>query len=659
VKRISAWLLGGRLLYVLSSSLALVALITGALNALVISQVINNYLANAQADREARDLDLANGFYSLKMQDISGIGERAAVDTVLVENISAAIAGDQAALQKVDQELVKKINVPMIGSSQAVLVLDRNGNIVDARSLFLNEMISDPYMQGNWGKLAIVADELASSKTLTGTEVIPAALLAEIGLAGQAHVSVLKTAQEAPGLFNSSEGTDGLALTSITPIVDTAGKIVGAILSLHLFNNDFSFVDNLKNVGKIDTATVFLGDLRVSTNVMDQDGKRAVGTRVSQTVFDHVLTQGQEYLGRVFVVDAWYIGRYEPLRDHQGDVIGMLYVGVREAVFRSLVDDFTLTAVLVALFCVLVAVVIAFPLASLITHPIVELAEANRRLAQGDMSVRVEPYGRGEISLLGRSFNNMAETMLATERELLQKEKLASMGQLAAGVAHELNNPLSTILLYSDVMYKDASEGDQRREDLKMIMDEAQRCKIIVADLLNFARQQEILAQDTDLPALVGEVLIKVNHRKRFDKIQIVREFSPDLPHIQADPAQLQQVFINLLNNAADAMESGGTITISAEPLDAKTVEIRVKDTGSGITPENLEKLFTPFFTTKPAGKGTGLGLSIVYGIIKMHYGQIHAQSQVGQGTTIVITLPVRLPDGRLDRTGNTSNLIG
>jgi len=659
VKRISAWLLGGRLLYVLSSSLALVALITGALNALVISQVINNYLANAQADREARDLDLANGFYSLKMQDISGIGERAAVDTVLVENISAAIAGDQAALQKVDQELVKKINVPMIGSSQAVLVLDRKGNIVDARSLFLNEMISDPYMQGNWGKLAIVADELASSKTLTGTEVIPAALLAEIGLAGQAHVSVLKTAQEAPGLFNSSEGTDGLALTSITPIVDTAGKIVGAILSLHLFNNDFSFVDNLKNVGKIDTATVFLGDLRVSTNVMDQDGKRAVGTRVSQTVFDHVLTQGQEYLGRVFVVDAWYIGRYEPLRDHQGDVIGMLYVGVREAVFRSLVDDFTLTAVLVALFCVLVAVVIAFPLASLITHPIVELAEANRRLAQGDMSVRVEPYGRGEISLLGRSFNNMAETMLATERELLQKEKLASMGQLAAGVAHELNNPLSTILLYSDVMYKDASEGDQRREDLKMIMDEAQRCKIIVADLLNFARQQEILAQDTDLPALVGEVLIKVNHRKRFDKIQIVREFSPDLPHIQADPAQLQQVFINLLNNAADAMESGGTITISAAPLDAKTVEIRVKDTGSGITPENLEKLFTPFFTTKPAGKGTGLGLSIVYGIIKMHYGQIHAQSQVGQGTTIVITLPVRLPDGRLDRTGNTSNLIG
>ena len=659
MKRISAWLLGGRLLYVMMGALALVAVLTGVLNALVISQVINNYLSNAQADREARDLDLANGFYSLKLQDIAGIGERAAVDTVLVENISAAIAGNQAALQKVDQELIKKINVPLLGSSQAVLVLDAKGNIVDARSLYSTEQMSAPFAQGNWSGLPIVADGLAASKPLSGTEVIPAALLADIGLADQAHVALVQTAQEAPSLFNPAEGTAGLALTSISPISDDAGKIVGAVVSLHLFNNDFSFVDNLKNVGKIDTATVFLGDLRISTNVLDQNGKRAVGTRVSQTVYDHVLTQGQEYLGRVFVVDAWYIGRYEPLRDHQGKVIGMLYVGVREAVFKSLVDAFNWTAALVALVCMLVAIGFAFPLASMITHPIVDLAEANRRLAQGDMSVRVEPYGRGEISLLGRSFNNMAETLRATETELLHKENLASMGQLAAGVAHELNNPLSTILLYSDVMYKDAPEGDPRREDLKMIIDEAQRCKIIVADLLNFARQQDVLAQDTDLAALMNEVIIKVNHRHKFDKVQIACDFSPELPHIQADPAQLQQVFINLLNNAADAMEAGGTIRISAARLDEKTVEIRVADTGSGISPENLDKLFTPFFTTKPAGKGTGLGLSIVYGIIKMHYGQIHVESQVGQGTTIVISLPVRLPDGRLDRTANKSDLIG
>ena len=659
MKRFSTWLLGGRLLYVLISSLALVAVLTGVLNAAVISQVINNYLASAQSDRVARDLDLANGFYHLKLQDMTGLAERAAADTVLVENVSAALHGDQGALQKVDQVLIRKLSIPMTGASQAILVLDKNGNILVARALQSNEAMSAQFTQGNWDGLSIVADELATSKQLSGTEVIPASLLAQIGFSNQALVPIIKTPQEAPKLFNAAEGSSGLAIISVTPLNDNIGQFVGAVVAIHLFNNDFAFVDSLKSIGKIDTATVFLGDLRVSTNVLDQNGVRAVGTRVSQTVYDHVLGQGQEFLGRVFVVDAWYIGRYEPLLNYQGKVIGMLYVGTREAVFKSLVYAFNRTAGLVALICMLVAGVIAIPLARMITHPIVDLAEANRRLAQGDISVRVEPFGRGEISLLGRSFNNMAATLRANERELLHKENLASMGQLAAGVAHELNNPLSTILLFSDVMYKDTLEGDQRKEDLKLIMDEAQRCKAIVKDLLNFARQQDVLAQETDLQALVKEVIFKINNRHKFDNIKFVQEFSADLPHIQADPAQLQQVFINLLNNAADAMEAGGTITILAKPLDGKTVEIRVADTGSGISPEHVERLFTPFFTTKPAGKGTGLGLSIVYGIIKMHRGQIYVQSEVGQGTTFVITLPVHLPDEQFDRTGNQNDLIG
>ena len=659
MKRFSTWLLGGRLLYVLISSLALVAVLTGVLNALVISQVINNYLSNAQADRVARDLDLANGFYHLKVEDIAGTGERAAADTVLVENLYAALSGDKGALQKVDEVIIRKLSIPLLGSSQAILVLDQKGNILDARALSADKQMSELFTQGNWAGLPIVADELATSKQLIGTEVIPAELLAQIGLDGQARVPIIKTPQEAPGLFNGEEGTSGLAIISVTPLSDNSGLAAGAVVAIHLFNNDFSFVDSLKSIGKIDTATAFLGDLRVSTNVMDSNGVRAVGTRVSQTIYDHVLTQGQEFLGRVFVVDAWYTGRYDPLRNYQGNVIGMLYVGVRESVFKSLVYEFNRTAAVVAIICMLVAGVIGFPLARMITHPIVELAEANRRLAEGDKNVRVVPFGRGEISLLGRSFNNMAATLSANERELLHKENLASMGQLAAGVAHELNNPLSTILLFSDVLYKAAPEGDQTREDLKMIMDEAQRCKVIVKDLLNFARQQEVLAQDTDLQALVNEVIIKVNNRRKFEGVQILKAFDPNLPHIQADPAQLQQVFINLLNNAADAMEAGGKITISGKRLDAKTVELRVADTGSGISPDNVEKLFTPFFTTKPAGKGTGLGLSIVYGIIKMHRGQIHVESQVAQGTTFVITLPIQLPDEHLDRAGNHADLIG
>jgi two-component system NtrC family sensor kinase len=181
-----------------------------------------------------------------------------------------------------------------------------------------------------------------------------------------------------------------------------------------------------------------------------------------------------------------------------------------------------------------------------------------------------------------------------------------------------------------------------------MIINETTRCKNIVADLLNFARQQEVLAQETDVHALLEQVMEGLSLKPIFQKVGFVRQFSPDLPIIQADPAQLQQVFVNLLNNAAEAMAEGGTITIATRPMNNQWVEIKVSDTGCGIPEENLSKLFTPFFTTKALGKGTGLGLSIVYGIIKMHRGQITVQSQVGRGTIFTVTLPVQLPKGQL-----------
>ena len=229
----------------------------------------------------------------------------------------------------------------------------------------------------------------------------------------------------------------------------------------------------------------------------------------------------------------------------------------------------------------------------------------------------------------------------------MHSEKLASMGQLAAGIAHELNNPLGTIVLLADVLKKETPEDDPKREDLKVIIQETARCKNIVADLLNFSRQQELLTQDVYIPALVEQVLTSIYHQPAFEGIKIIQDFDAQIPAIQADPAQLQQVFINLLSNAADAIDGEGQIEISAQPTNGQWIEIKVSDSGCGISPEHLRKLFAPFFTTKALGKGTGLGLSIVYGIIKMHRGQIVAQSQEGVGTTFVITLPVQLPQAQ------------
>ncbi|HEX8992169.1 MAG TPA: cache domain-containing protein, partial [Anaerolineales bacterium] len=464
-------------------------------------------------------------------------------------------------------------------------------------------------------------------------------------LSQEAYVPLRDTAQAAPHRFDAREGTAGLALISLYPFQDQGSGAPGAVMIAYLFNNDSSFVDYLAKVAKIETATVFLGDLRVSTDVVDSKGNRAVGTRVSQTVYDSVLKHGQVFFGRVFVVNDWYIGKYEPLRDHRNEVIGMLYVGAREATFRSLIDNFTTRAVSIALICIGVAGILAVPISRWITRPVSDLVQANRRLASGDMNVRIEPYGRGEFGLLGRSFNSMVATLGETQLELLRKDKLASMGQLAAGVAHELNNPLGTILLYSDAMLADAAADEPRREDLEMIISEAQRCKVIVADLLDFARQHELMTEETDLNELLQEIVAKVAPQPRFERLEFRCQLDPGLPLIQADPAQLHQVFINLLNNSADAMRGGGTITVSTRPAAGDSVEVLVADTGSGIPAGNIGKLFTPFFTTKPAGKGTGLGLAIVYGIVKMHRGQIRVESQVGRGTTVIITLPAHLSE--------------
>jgi len=233
-----------------------------------------------------------------------------------------------------------------------------------------------------------------------------------------------------------------------------------------------------------------------------------------------------------------------------------------------------------------------------------------------------------------------------TQEQLIQKEKLASVGQLAAGVAHEINNPLSSILLYADILCQEMPEQNtQQRQDLTLILREATRCRTIVNDLLSFSRQNEVLAQPTDLDGLLQEMVQEIGIQERFQGVQIQLDLDPALPIIEADPSQLRQVFYNLMNNAADAMPGGGALTLRTRrgPW-AGFITAEVQDSGEGISEENKKKLFTPFFTTKPMGKGTGLGLAIIYGIVKMHRGQISVQSQVGQGTTFTLTLPEQLP---------------
>ena len=228
------------------------------------------------------------------------------------------------------------------------------------------------------------------------------------------------------------------------------------------------------------------------------------------------------------------------------------------------------------------------------------------------------------------------------ERQLLQADKLASLGQLSAGVAHEINNPLGLILGYTKLVLKETDSGSQFYEDLKIIQKHAMNCKRIVEDLLKFSRSTQTTKTPTNLNDLVMEVLAVVETKFGLDKVRIIKELTETLQPVKVDPDKVKQVFMNILMNGRQAIEGSGFITVSTA-CDVPNGKILVSftDTGSGIPPEIMDKIFDPFFTTKPTGMGTGLGLAVSYGIIKDHEGEILVESTPGQGSTFTVRLPV------------------
>jgi len=229
-----------------------------------------------------------------------------------------------------------------------------------------------------------------------------------------------------------------------------------------------------------------------------------------------------------------------------------------------------------------------------------------------------------------------------TYLQLVSSEKMASLGKLAAGIAHEINNPLGGILIYASLMMEDLPEGDPKRQDLARIVQETSRCKDIVKSLLEFARQTEPKMEPTDINRAITDGLFFLENQALFHNIRIVKRLDPVLPSPHGNAGQLKQVFMNIIVNAAEAIHGGGTLTIATSVAsDQKSILVEFTDTGEGIPEENLTRIFDPFFTTKDVGKGTGLGLATSYGIIEGHGGKIGVKSKVGEGSTFTIELPI------------------
>ncbi|MDZ7267700.1 MAG: ATP-binding protein [candidate division KSB1 bacterium] len=288
----------------------------------------------------------------------------------------------------------------------------------------------------------------------------------------------------------------------------------------------------------------------------------------------------------------------------------------------------------------------------IVLQPVNEIVAATKHVAAGDLNYTIALDKPDEIGLLAKSFNDMTRRLAETQRQLYQSDKLASVGRLAAGVAHEINNPLTGVLTYSTFLLKRADTHPEIKEDLEVIVRETMRCREIVRGLLDFARQSRPEKRASDINEVVKRSVRILQNQFARHHVRVEPHLDDSLPLVSMDVDQIQQVLVNLLLNANDAMaEKGGTLTIitsratladqPAAPDAQQYVQIQVSDTGCGIPPEHLQKIFEPFFSTK-GQKGNGLGLAIVWGIVEKHNGRITVQSEVGKGTTFTVFLPLQ-----------------
>ena len=478
----------------------------------------------------------------------------------------------------------------------------------------------------------------------------------------------------------------GLVIHSAAPVRDSDGKLLGVLAGGVLLNKNLAFIDRLNEIvypeeaqllGSKGTATLFLGDVRIATNVRLFEGGRAIGTRVSAAVHQAVLDEGRTWLDRAFVVTDWYVSAYQPLIDNQGQRVGMLYVGFLEGPFAD--AKRTALGLIIALFALAMGLAGVFAIlwARRVFRPIERMHVTMAAIEQNDVNARVGVVSsRDELGDLAIHFDRLLDRLQAqavslkrwgdsldaqvasrtaalelavadlkaAQSQLVMNEKLAAIGQLTAGVAHEINNPVAVIQGNLDVLRDilgDTAEPVQ--PEIKLIQEQVHRIRLIVAKLLQFARPQDYVGylEPVAPTQLIQDCLVLVSHLLKRGTIAVEQHLD-SVRNVLCNRNELQQVLINLMVNAIQAMPEGGVLTLAAEDWDEADMPVGLKlvvsDTGPGLNETERERLFKPFYTAKKPD-GTGLGLWVSLSLVERYGGRITVESPAGRGSRFVVWL--------------------
>jgi two-component system NtrC family sensor kinase len=504
----------------------------------------------------------------------------------------------------------------------------------------------------------ITAFALEKGSSVSGTFVLSQEFLFEENpqLAEKARIDIIPTPGTQPNRKRAE--TAGLALGAGVPIVHE-GALLGVLYGGVLLNRDTKIVDTVKDTvfqheeykgRSVGRATIFFNDVRISTNVPSQDGGRAVGTKVAEEVRQHVLERKERWTRRAPVISDWYITSYEPIEDMGGRIVGILGVGVLDEKYEDMRWSTLSVFIFITVLGMLAAAGMGCFVAGRLIRPIRRLIRASRQVTEGSLAPDIGPESGDEIGILQRAFKEMVGAVgrrrMESQNRLIMSEKQASVGRLAAGVAHEINNPLTGVLTYTHMLLRHKDLSEEVRADLQTIAEATERVRKIVKGLLDFSRQTTPDREKVDLNKLVSSTISLMENQALVKGVDIRFNPGENLPPVNMDRNQFQSVLLNILINGLDATKPGDSITFTTKNSDLvneagqEGLEMSIADTGCGIPPEHLNKLFDPFFTTKEVGHGTGLGLAVSLGIVQRHGGSIRVQSEVGRGSTFTIWVP-------------------